>query len=80
METFLYWYTIVSDPMKIAWVLWIGWGIAQIGWYRRTRHTGSARHYPPPPSRDSTAGVRRSAAVRGPLPASSGDKPPWEQS
>lgn len=25
----------VSTPIKVAWILWLAWGIVQIGWYRR---------------------------------------------
>jgi hypothetical protein len=37
MSAVLDFFSAVSDPLKIAWVLWIGWGIAQVGWYRRSR-------------------------------------------
>jgi hypothetical protein len=76
-------FNIISDPVKIAWVLWIGWGVAQIGWYRRTRQgfapartVQPAAHMTPP--RLTQSGVRRST-VRAPLPVSTAEKQPWEQ-
>ena len=67
-------FTIVSDPVKIAWVLWIGWGIAQLGWYRRSRqHAAELRTAAAAsalPSRSSS--VIRQSAVQ--------PKPPERQS
>jgi hypothetical protein len=25
----------VSNPIKLAWILWFAWGFVQVGWYRR---------------------------------------------
>jgi hypothetical protein len=72
-------FNIISDPVKVGWVLWIGWGVAQIGWYRRTRQGfAPVRMVQAGPSRLSASGVRRST-VRPPLPVSTGEKQPWEQ-
>ena len=82
MSNLLEMFNIISDPVKIAWVLWAGWGIAQIGWYRRTRQQAElaravGAHAAPQMPRHSS-GVRRTAALP-PLPVSTMEKQPWDQ-
>ena len=73
MSNLLEMFSIVSDPVKIAWVLWLGWGIAQIGWYRRSRqHAAELRALSAAASLQT--GVRRPTAQRP-----GGDRQPWEQ-
>jgi hypothetical protein len=31
-----------STPLKVAWVVWLAWGVAQVFWYRYERRQGSA--------------------------------------
>jgi hypothetical protein len=83
MSNLIEMFNIISDPVKVAWAIWIGWGVAQIGWYRRTRLGFTpARFVQPaaavPPVRLSSSGVRR-GPLRPPLPVSTGEKQPWEQ-
>jgi hypothetical protein len=72
---------IVSDPLKVAWVLWIGWGVAQVGWYRRSRQQsvelGRGRTASSPATAHSETSVRRSTISRAPLPLSR-DRTPWD--
>jgi hypothetical protein len=35
-----------TTPLKIAWVVWIAWGVAQIFWYRYERKPHVARRTP----------------------------------
>jgi hypothetical protein len=31
-----------STPLKVAWVVWLAWGVAQIFWYRHERRSQKA--------------------------------------
>jgi hypothetical protein len=35
-----------SAPLKVAWVVWIAWGIAQVFWYRHERRSHVAAKKP----------------------------------
>lgn len=38
-------------PLKIAWVVWLAWGIAQMFWYRHDRTSSTASKRPSAPLR-----------------------------
>ena len=31
-----------STPLKIGWVVWLGWGVGQVVWYRHERRSAAA--------------------------------------
>jgi hypothetical protein len=37
----------VSNPIKLAWILWFAWGLVQVGWYRRACVAASPVWVPP---------------------------------
>jgi len=61
-----------STPLKLAWGVWLTWGVAQIFWYRHERQASARPARPSPPAR-AVAAPRASAAAR---PATGTRTPP----
>jgi hypothetical protein len=40
-----------STPLRMAWVVWLAWGVAQIFWYRYERNSRAAAAVPATPVR-----------------------------
>ena len=40
-----------STPLKVAWVVWLAWGVAQIYWYRYERSSQRANRSVAPPKK-----------------------------
>jgi hypothetical protein len=36
----------LTTPLKVAWVVWIAWGVGQVYWYRFERRTHAAKPAP----------------------------------
>ncbi len=65
----------ISTPIKVSWILWFAWGIAQAGWYQRAHVTAPATAATPRPLPQRPRGVarKRPDPVAAPAPAEPAD-------
>ena len=73
LDPLLFVVTGLSLPVKIAWGVWLAWGLAQLAWYYwPAQSTPTYARTPVPPARDSS--VRpvavRPSSIKKPAPAS----------
>jgi hypothetical protein len=53
----------LSTPVKVAWAVWMLWGVGQLLWYRRSRTQDSAYVPPYVPPRTHSSAARRAVAL-----------------
>lgn len=52
-----------DTPLKVAWIVWLAWGIGQLFWYKRARTSAIARKLQAPVSPARRPAPRRDKSV-----------------